>query len=374
MKLAVLKERASGEARVAATPETVKKFTALGFSVDVEAGSGDLSFIPDAAYSAAGASISHTALETIQNADIILKVVGPDPSEIALLPRGVLLVGMLKPYADKNLTARLASAEVTAFALELMPRITRAQSMDVLSSQSNLAGYRAVIEAASSFGRAFPMMMTAAGTVAPAKVLVMGAGVAGLQAIATARRLGAVVSATDVRPSAKEQVESLGARFITVADDEPASKELTSGYATEMSEAYKKKQAILVADTLKNQDIVITTALVPGKTAPLLITQEMVFSMRGGSVIVDLAAEQGGNCALTQPGETIKTHGITIVGSLNAPSQLATDASSLYSHNLYNFILLLVDKEKKKVVINFEDEILKSTCLTHNGRIVHPQF
>lgn len=374
MKLAVLKERASGEARVAATPETVKKFTALGFSVDVEAGSGDLSFIPDAAYSAAGASISHTALETIQNADIILKVVGPDPSEIALLPRGVLLVGMLKPYADKNLTARLASAEVTAFALELMPRITRAQSMDVLSSQSNLAGYRAVIEAASSFGRAFPMMMTAAGTVAPAKVLVMGAGVAGLQAIATARRLGAVVSATDVRPSAKEQVESLGARFITVADDEPASKELTSGYATEMSEAYKKKQAILIADTLKNQDIVITTALVPGKTAPLLITQEMVFSMRGGSVIVDLAAEQGGNCALTKPGETIKTHGITIVGSLNAPSRLATDASSLYSRNLYNFILLLVDKEKKKVVINFEDEILKSTCLTHNGRIVHPQF
>jgi proton-translocating NAD(P)+ transhydrogenase subunit alpha len=374
MKLTVLKERRDGEARVAATPETVKKLISLGFSVTVEASAGDASSIPDAAFKEAGAAIAKTAKDAAAGADVILKVQGPDQSEIANLPKTSILAGILKPHAEKEMLRALAKAGITAFAMELMPRISRAQAMDVLSSQSNLAGYKAVLDAASVYGRAFPMMMTAAGTIAPAKVLVMGAGVAGLQAIATARRLGAVVSATDVRLAAKEQVQSLGAKFVMVEDEETKAAETAGGYAKEMSEAYKQKQAALIAETIKKQDIVITTALIPGKPAPRLISKEMVASMREGSVIVDLAVEQGGNCELAKPGETVRASGVTIVGHLNVPSRLAADASALYAKNLLNFVTLLVDKEKKTLALNFEDEILKGTCVTHSGKIVHPQF
>lgn len=374
MKLTVLKERREGETRVAGTPETVKKLISLGFTVAVETGAGEGSSFSDAAYQEAGAAIAATAKAAAAGADLVLKVQGPDPSEIANLPKGSILAGILKPYAEKETIAALAAAGVIAFALELLPRISRAQGMDVLSSQSNLAGYKAVLDAAGVYGRAFPMMMTAAGTIAPAKVLVMGAGVAGLQAIATARRLGAVVSATDVRLAAKEQVESLGGRFVMVEDEETQAAETAGGYAKEMSEAYKRKQTALIAETIKKQDIVIATALVPGKPAPKLITKEMVASMRAGSVIVDLAVEQGGNCELAKPGETVKVGGVTILGHLNVPSRLAADASSLYARNLLAFVALLVDKDKKALRLNFDDEILKGTCLTHGGKIVHPQF
>jgi len=377
MKLAIPKERRAHEARVAATPDTVKKLVGLGIEVVVEKDAGAAARYTDQAYQDAGAKIAATAEETYAGADIVFKVRRPltkdeGDDEIGLIKSGAILVAMLDPYQARDAVDLYAKGNITAFAMEFMPRITRAQSMDVLSSQSNLAGYRAVLDAAYEFGRAMPMMMTAAGTVAPAKVMVLGAGVAGLQAIATARRLGAIVSATDVRLAAKEQVESLGAKFVMVDSEEAREAETAGGYAKEMSDEYKKKQAELVAKTLKQQDIAICTALIPGKKAPVLITDEMVTSMKPGSVIVDLAVEQGGNCTLSKPGEVVEVNGVKIIGHLNMPSRVATDASALYAKNLLNFLTPLVDKESGKLTIDWEDEIIKGTALTRDGQVVHP--
>ena len=372
MKLAVLKERREGEARVAATPDTVKKFKGIGLDVVVETNAGADARMSDAEYKAAGAMIAPDASAALSDAAIILKVRGPDDAEIALFKKGAVLAALLAPHAERETAAKLAAQGVDAFAMEFLPRISRAQSMDVLSSQANLAGYKAVIDAAAQFGRAMPMMMTAAGTIAPARVLVMGAGVAGLQAIATARRLGAIVSATDVRPATKEQVESLGATFVAVIDDEFKQAQTAAGYAKEMSKAYQEKQAALIAETIKKQDIVITTALVPGRRAPVLITEEMVASLKAGSVIVDLAAEQGGNCALTRPGEVAEVRGVAIMGYTNLPSRLAVDASSLYARNLFNFVSLMVDKKTGSLALDWEDEIIKGSALTRAGEVVHP--
>lgn len=368
------------ERRVAATPETVKKFVAMGIEVAVEGGAGEASRITDAAYQAAGATIVSDLALLLADADVVLKVQRPilageeGLNELALIKRGALLIAILSPYANPNAVQQYAAAGVTAIALELVPRITRAQSMDVLSSQSNLAGYRAVLEAVNVYDRAMPMMMTAAGTVAPARVMVLGAGVAGLQAIATAKRLGAIVSATDVRAASKEQVESLGGKFVMVESDEVANAETAGGYAREMSDDYKRRQAELVAETLKKQDIAICTALIPGRKAPTLINDEMVYSMRLGSVIVDLAAEQGGNCTLTKPGEVVEVNGVTIVGLFNIPSRLSADASALYAKNLLNFLTPLVDIENKQLNINWQDEIVAASTLTHEGQVVHPAF
>jgi NAD(P) transhydrogenase subunit alpha len=378
MKIGVAKERRPNEARVAVSPDTVKKYVGLGLSVAIESGAGAGANIPDEAFRAAGAEIVADEAAALKDADLILKVQRPltavegGPDELALMKSGAVLVGLLNPYGAKETVQQYAAKGLISFAVEFMPRISRAQSMDVLSSQSNLAGYRAVIEAAAEFGRAFPMMMTAAGTIAPARVMVMGAGVAGLQAIATARRLGAIVSATDVRPAAKEQVESLGATFVAVEDEEFKQAETAGGYAKEMSDAYKQKQAALIAETIKKQDVVITTALIPGRKAPVLVTEEMVKTMKPGSVIVDLAVEQGGNCPLAEPGKVVLKHGVKIVGHLNLPSRLAADASALYARNLLAFVTLMIDKETKGLKINWEDEIVKGTALTRDGKIVHP--
>lgn len=374
MKLAILKERAAGENRVAASPETVKKFIGLGFSVVVETGAGLLAAITDDMFKTAGAIVSGTAGETLKDAAIVLKVRAPMKAELADIPAGALLIGMLSPYQEKEMIAEYAARKIDAFSMEFVPRITRAQSMDVLSSQANLAGYRAVIEAANAFGRAFPLMMTAAGTVPPAKVFVMGAGVAGLQAIATARRLGAQVSATDVRPAVKEQVQSLGATFVMVEDDETKAAETSGGYAKEMSEDYKRKQAVLVAETIKKQDIVITTALIPGRKAPVLVTEEMVKSMKPGSVLIDLAVEAGGNCPLSKPDQMVEIGGVKILGFTNLPSHIAVDASALYARNLYNFVAPMIDKETKGLKVNWEDDIIKGAGLTRAGAIVHPSL
>ncbi|MFQ5564337.1 MAG: Re/Si-specific NAD(P)(+) transhydrogenase subunit alpha [Parvularculaceae bacterium] len=374
MKIAVLKETQPGETRVAASPDTVKKFTSLGAEVVIERGAGDGASFTDEAYSGAGAAIAPSGAEAVRNADLILKVQPPSAEELAAFGRGARLVGMLAPYADPDGLAAYAGAGVDAFAMELMPRITRAQSMDVLSSQSNLAGYKAAIDAAAYYGRAMPMMMTAAGSIAPAKVFVMGAGVAGLQAIATARRLGAVVSATDVRFAAKEQVESLGATFVTVDEEEMKNAETEGGYAKEMSEDFQNRQAEFVAAHIRKQDIVITTALIPGRPAPKLVSEDMVRSMAPGSVIVDLAVEQGGNVALSQAGEVIETGGVVILGFANVPGRLAADASSLYARNLYNFISAFFDKETKSLAIDWEDEIIKGVGLTRDGAVVHQNF
>jgi NAD(P) transhydrogenase subunit alpha len=380
MRIGIPRERRENEARVAVSPDTVKKLVALGAEVLIETGAGAGAAVPDGAYAAAGARIAVDEAESLRDADVVLKVQRPltaaegGPDEVGLMKPGAALIGILAPYASKELVAAYAARGVDAFAMELLPRITRAQTMDVLSSQANLAGYRAVIEAAAVFGRAFPMMMTAAGTVAAARVLVMGAGVAGLQAIATARRLGAVVSATDVRPAAKEQVQSLGATFVAVEDEEFKQAETAGGYAKEMSEAYKAKQAALIAETIKKQDIVITTALIPGRPAPVLVSEAMLKSMKPGSVLVDLAVEQGGNCPLSQPGEIVTRNGVSIVGLLNLPSRIAVDSSALYARNLLAFLTPLVDKETKALKIDWDDEIVKATALTRGGRIVHPSF
>lgn len=375
MKIAVPRESRAHEKRVAATPETVKKYRDLGFEVVVEAGAGLGAAITDDAFKAAGAEIAADAAATLAGADLVLKVQAPDEAETAALPKGATLVAMLSPYTNRDLVKRLAAAGVTTFAMELVPRITRAQSMDVLSSQSNLAGYRAVIDAAAEFGRAMPMMMTAAGTVPPARVLVLGAGVAGLQAIATARRLGGVVSAFDVRPAVKEQVESLGASFVDVPSDEAASAETKGGYAREMSDAYKARQAQVLADHVKKNDMVITTAQIPGKPAPVLITEEMVASMKPGSVIVDLASETGGNCALTRHGEVVETPGgVRIVAFPNVPARVAVNAAQLYAKNLLTFVTLMVDKETKALKVDTADEIIAGTLLTRGGAVVHPNF
>jgi proton-translocating NAD(P)+ transhydrogenase subunit alpha len=371
MRIAVAREVDPMEGRVAATPETVKKMKGLGADVAVEPGAGTKSGIPDAEFAAAGATVLEGA---VRNADVVLKVRRPAASELAGYKRGALVIAIMDPYGEDAALKAMAEAGVTAFAMELMPRVTRAQVMDVLSSQANLAGYRAVIDAAAAYGRALPMMMTAAGTVPAAKVFVMGAGVAGLQAIATARRLGAIVTATDVRPAAKEQVESLGAKFIAVENEEFKQAETAGGYAKEMSKDYQAKQAALVAEHIKKQDIVVTTALIPGRPAPRLISKEMVASMRPGSVIVDLAVERGGNCELSRRGEVADVGGVKIVGHLNVPSRIAASASSLYARNLFAFLEILVDKDKKGLAIKWDDEIVQATALTRDGAVIHPNF
>ncbi len=374
MKIAVPAEADKVETRVAATPETVKKFVSLGGTVAVQAGAGAASRIPDGDYTAAGATIAQTTADTLRGADIILRVRRPEASELALYERGAMVVGIMDPYGHEAALKALADAGLVAFAMELMPRITRAQSMDVLSSQANLAGYQAVIDAAGQYGRALPMMMTAAGTVPAARVFVMGAGVAGLQAIATARRMGAVVTATDVRPAAKEQVESLGAKFVAVEDEEFKQAETAAGYAKPMSAEYQAKQATLVAEHIKKQDIVITTALIPGRPAPKLVTGEMVASMRPGSVIVDLAVERGGNVEGARAGEVATVGDVKIIGYLNVAGRIAASASALYARNLYAFVETLIDKANKTVAVNWDDELVKATDLTRDGKIVHPAF
>ncbi|NWG46704.1 MAG: Re/Si-specific NAD(P)(+) transhydrogenase subunit alpha [Alphaproteobacteria bacterium] len=374
MKVAIPRERREGETRVAASIDTVKKLTALGLDVVVEKGAGAGASIPDAAYKDAGATIAKTAEDALKGADVILKVRAPLVEEVPLMKSGAVLVAIMNPYREAAVLVACAAQGVDSFAMELMPRITRAQTMDILSSQANLAGYKAVIDAAATFTRAMPMMMTAAGTIAPAKVFVMGAGVAGLQAIATARRLGSVVSATDVRPAAKEQVESLGASFVMVESEETKAAETSGGYAREMSEDYKRKQAELISETIRKQDIVICTALIPGRPAPLLVSEAHVKSMKPGSVIVDLAVEQGGNCALSEPGKVVDVGGVTIIGHLNMPGRIAVDASNLYARNLFNFLSTLIDKETKALKIDWADELVTATNLTRGGAIVHPQF
>ncbi len=371
--IAVIKETADYEKRVSATPETAKKLSALGATIVVESGAGAASSYADKAYEESGAKIATDRDAAIAGADIVLKVQVEEKDLIGLKP-GAILIGLYTPYQNTDLIAACAKSNVTALSMELVPRITRAQAMDVLSSQSNLAGYKSVLDAAEQFNRAFPMMMTAAGTIAPARVFVMGAGVAGLQAIATAKRLGAVVSATDVRPASKEQVESLGGTFIAVQDDEFKAAETSGGYAKEMSADYKAKQAALVEETIAKQDIVITTALIPGRPAPRLVTKKMAESMKAGSVIIDLAVESGGNCELSKPGEVIVHKGVTIVGHRNVPSRLATDASALYARNLLNLIGLMIDKESKVLAVNWDDEIIKGIALTKDGAIIHPNF
>jgi len=374
MKLAVLRETEPGETRVAATPETVKRFAGLGFEVAIEAGAGAGSRLPDAEYERAGAQVAPDARAALEGADVVLAVRRPDPARLAGLKPGALLVAMMDPYGKETALAELARTGARAVAMELLPRITRAQVMDVLSSQANLAGYRAVIDAAAAFDRAMPMMMTAAGTVPAARVFVMGAGVAGLQAIATARRLGAVVTATDVRPAAKEQVESLGAKFIAVEDEEFRQAETAGGYAKEMSADYQRRQGELIAAHITRQDIVITTALIPGRPAPRLVTRAMVEAMRPGSVIVDLAAERGGNVEVVRPGEVAEVNGVRVLGYLNMPGRLGATASQLYAKNLYAFVEALVDKPSRALKIDAEDELIQATLLTRDGHVVHPRF
>ncbi|WP_049724052.1 Re/Si-specific NAD(P)(+) transhydrogenase subunit alpha [Gilvimarinus polysaccharolyticus] len=383
MKIAVPRERRAYERRVAVTPDTVKKYIGLGFDVVVESGAGLESQVSDELYAIAGAAIEADITKVYQEADVVLKVQRPlvaaegELDELALIPRGALLLSVLSPFNAPESVLAYAAAGVTAMALEFVPRISRAQSMDVLSSQSNLAGYRAVLDAAYEYDRAMPMMMTAAGTVAPAKVMVLGAGVAGLQAIATAKRLGAIVSATDVRPAAKEQVESLGGRFVMVGSEETREAETAGGYAKEMSDDFKRRQAELVAATIKTQDIVICTALIPGRKAPILVNDEMVASMRPGSIVVDLAVEQGGNCSASKSGEVVNVGGVKVLGHFNVPSRLAADASALYAKNLLNYLTPLVKTDEAGVAslaLNFDDEILAAATLTHDGRVVHSAF
>jgi NAD(P) transhydrogenase subunit alpha len=371
MKIAVLKERRFDETRVAATPESVKKLIGLKHTVAIESGAGAAAGIRDEDYTAAGATVG-SAADVLKGADIVFKVRAPDAAELATYPKGAALLGLLEPYAAKAEAAAYAAAGVTAVAMEFVPRITRAQSMDVLSSQANLAGYRAVIEGSQLYGRALPMMMTAAGTVAAAKVFVMGAGVAGLQAIATARRLGGVVSATDVRPAAKEQVASLGAKFIAVEDEEFKAAETAAGYAKPMSPEYQKKQAELVASHIAKQDIVITTALIPGRPAPRLISDTQLQTMKPGSVIVDLAVEQGGNVEGAKAGEVVTTaNGVKILGVANLPGRIAADASALYARNLLALLPLLT-AENAAFGPKWDDEIVKAAVLTKDGAVVHP--
>lgn len=378
MKIAVPKERRPHERRVAVSPDTVKKLKGLGFDVVVETGAGDGASQPDRVFAEAGATIAPDAAGTYADADVIFKIQRPlragegDVDEFAMIKRGAYLIAALTPYQDMDGVKAYAAAGINAMAMELMPRITRAQSMDILSSQNNLAGYKAVVEAADHYNRAMPMMMTAAGTVAPAKVMIFGAGVAGLQAVATAKRMGAIVSATDVRPATKEQVESLGGKFLMVEDEESKAAETAAGYAKEMSDAYKAKQAQLIADTIAKQDIAITTALIPGRPAPKLIDDAMVASMKPGSVIYDLAAETGGNCTLTVPGEVVVRNDVTIIGYFNVPSRIPVDASNLFAKNLLNFITPHI----KDGALSFawDDETVAGILLTRDGQIVHPQF
>lgn len=371
--IAVTRE-AADEPRVAVSPETVKKLGALGAKVRIEAGAGSRSRFSDEAYTAAGADVvSHG--DALSGADILLKVRRPSDDEIKALKPGALVAAMIDPYGDRAALDALAATGASIFSMEFMPRTTRAQSMDVLSSQANLAGYKAVVDAASMFGQALPMMMTPAGTVPAAKAFIMGVGVAGLQAIATARRLGAQVTATDVRPATKEQVQSLGAKFVAVEDDEFKQAQTAAGYAKPMSPEYQAKQAELVANHIKLQDMVITTALIPGRPAPKLVTRAMVESMKPGAVIVDLAAERGGNCELTVPGQTIETpNGVKIAGPLNLAGTIAVNASSLYAKNLLAFVDIMFDKKEKALAVNWDDELIKGTLVAKGGAIVHPNL
>ncbi len=379
MRIGVPRERREFERRVAVTPDTVKRLVGMGIEVTVEQGAGKAAAMPDSAFAEAGASVVAGEAAAFAEADVVFKVQAPlcgegSADELALMKKGTVLIGLLAPDAEPGLVERYANAGITAMTLEYLPRITRAQSMDVLSSQSNLAGYKAVLDATAEYGRAMPMMMTAAGTVAPARVFVLGAGVAGLQAIATARRLGAIVSAFDVRPVVKEQIESLGARFVEVPAEAGESAETAGGYAREMSESFRRRQAEVTHETLKTQDIVICTALIPGGQAPVLITEEMVTDMKPGSVIVDLAVENGGNCALSRPGEVVLAHDVSIIGHRNVPSRIAVDASALYAKNLLNFLTALFDEESKSLKIDRDDEIVQGTLLTYEGAIVHPSL
>jgi len=371
MKLAIPKERMADEPRVAASPDTVKKLIALGFDVSIEAGAGAGAHISDAAFTESGASIASSSADVLKDADVVFGVRGLDDEQLGHMKKGAVLAAILNPYGDKERVQKYADAGIIAIAMEFMPRITRAQSMDVLSSQSNLAGYKSVLDAVAEFSRAMPMMMTAAGTIAPARVFVFGAGVAGLQAIATAKRLGAIVSATDVRRAAGEQIESLGGTFIMVESDDEDG-ETAAGYAKEMSDDYKRRQAELVSEHIKKQDIVITTALIPGRAAPVLITEDMVKSMKPGSIIVDLAVEQGGNCPLSKAGEIVEVYGVKILGHRNVAGRLSVDASALYARNLLNFISPQVDEESKTLKLDWEDETVTGTALTRDGAIIHP--
>ena len=379
MKIAVPKERLPGETRVAASPDVVKKLVGLGFDVAVEKGAGASAAMTDDDFKQAGASIAKDAKSCFKDADVVLKVRPPvtegAKSELALMKKGAVLVAKLDVLADKASAEAYAKAGVTAFAMELMPRISRAQSMDVLSSQNNLAGYKAVLDGAAVFGSAFPMMMTAAGTVPPAKVFIMGVGVSGLQAIATAKRLGAVVTATDVRPATKEQVASLGGKFLEVDPEMEKDAETEAGYAKEMPPEYFEKQKAKVAEHITSQDIVITTALIPGRPAPVLVTEDMVKTMKAGSVIVDLAVEAGGNCPLSQLGKVVTTkNGVTIVGHDNVPGRLPKDASALFARNLLNFLTPHVDKDNKTLAFDWEDELVTGTCVCKDGKVVHPML
>ncbi len=375
MRIAIPSETDPNETRVAATPETVKKLIGLGVEIFVQTGAGKTSGIPDSEFEAAGAKLASGAFETLADADLVLSVRRPSPSVLGGIKKGGAIISIMDPYGADAALKEMADARLNAFAMEFMPRITRAQVMDVLSSQANIAGYRAVVDAAAEYGRALPMMMTAAGTVPAAKIFIMGVGVAGLQAIATARRMGGIVTATDVRPATKEQVESLGAKFLAVEDEEFAQAQTAGGYAKEMSKEYQAKQAALTASHIAKQDIVITTALIPGRAAPKLISADMVKSMRPGSVIVDLAVERGGNCDLAKPGEIFVTdNGVKIVGHLNMPGRLAATSSSLYARNLYAFVETLINKETKAFAPNWDDELVKATLLTKDGAIVHPNF
>lgn len=378
MRIAIPRERTPGETRVAISPDVVKRFVGLGCDVVVESGAGDGASIPDADFKDAGATIAADEASALQDADVVLKVQRPIVDgaldEVAMLKPGTVLIAHLQALTHAAEAAAWAQAGLTTFALELMPRISRAQSMDILSSQNNLAGYKAVIDGAAEYGSALPMMMTAGGTVPPAKVFIMGVGVAGLQAIATAKRMGAVVTATDVRPATKEQVESLGGKFIMVDEASMKDAETSGGYAKEMSEDFKKKQAQVVADHVKKQDIVITTALIPGRPAPLLVSEEMVMSMKAGSVIVDLAAEAGGNCALTEPGQIVVKHGVKLVGHINVPARLPRDATALFARNVFNFLSPHIDKESKALNFKWDDETVQGTLVTRDGKVVNPML
>jgi NAD(P) transhydrogenase subunit alpha len=375
MRIAILDESGEGEPRVAASPETVKKYVGLGATVAVQKGAGLGSAVTDAEFEAVGAGIAKSAKDALKDADILLKVKRPIEAEIKALKKGAMAIAIMDPYGNDAALKALADAGIAAFAMEFMPRITRAQVMDVLSSQANLAGYRAVVEGAQIYGRALPMMMTAAGTVPAAKIFIMGVGVAGLQAIATARRMGAVVTATDVRPATKEQVESLGAKFLAVEDEEFKQAQTAGGYAKEMSKEYQAKQAELTASHIAKQDIVITTALIPGRPAPKLVSKAMVESMRPGSVLVDLAVERGGNVEGAKAGQIVTTaNGVKIAGLADLPGRMAATASSLYAKNLFAFLETMIDRKEKKLAVNWDDELVKATLLTKDGAVVHPNF
>lgn len=380
MKIAIPRECRPGETRVAASPEVVKKLTGFGFDVAVEKGAGEAAAITDANFKDAGATIAEDATATYKNADMVLKIQRPvtegaeGQNELSLIKKGAVVLAHMAALTHKEDVAAMAEAGITAFAMELMPRITRAQSMDILSSQSNLAGYKAVLDGAAEYGSAFPMMMTAAGTVPPAKVFIMGVGVAGLQAIATAKRLGAIVTATDVRPATKEQVESLGGKFLEVDPEMEKNAQTEGGYAKEMPPEYFEKQKQVVSEHIKSQDLVITTALIPGRSAPVLVTEDMVKTMKHGSVIVDLAVEAGGNCPLSQLGEVVVKHGVTMVGYDNVPGRLAKDASLLFAKNLLNFLSPHVDQEKKDLNFDWEDETVAGTLLCRDGKVIHPML